>query len=85
MTRHPPLSTVIGHVRDILNDPAAGVRTIYSSLHGFGLQGYAYDFIWAISVTHEGCLYTDVRLKEKPSNEYDNGDPPQPTFLLLYT
>jgi len=28
MTRHLPLGTVMGHVRDILNDPAAGVRTI---------------------------------------------------------
>jgi len=48
-----PLSTVIGHARDILNDPAADVHTVYSSFHGFGLQRYAYDFVWAISVTHE--------------------------------
>jgi len=84
MTHHLPLSTVIGHVRDILNDPAAGVRTVCPSFHGFGLQGYAYDFVWAISVMHEGCLYPDVRLQEKPSNEHNNRDPP-PTFRLLYT
>ena len=46
---------------------------------------YAYDFIWDISVTHESCLYTDVRLQEKLSNEYDNRDPPPTTFLRLYT
>jgi len=68
-----------------LYDPAAGVRTLCPSFHGFGLQGYAYDFVWANSVTHEGCLYPDVRLQEKPSNEHDNRDPPAPTFRLLYT
>jgi len=31
----------------------------------FRASGYAYGFVWAISVTHEGCLYTDVRLQEK--------------------
>ena len=72
MTRHLLLFTVIEHVCDFLNDPAAGVRTLCPSFHGFGLQGYADDFVWAISVTHEGCLYTDVRLQEKPSNEHDN-------------
>ena len=60
--RHLPLSIVIEHVRDILNDPAAGFRTACPSFNGFGLRGYAYDFIWANSVTHEGCLYPDVRL-----------------------
>jgi len=39
MTSHLSLSTLIGRVRDILNDPAAGVRAIYSSFHGFGTQG----------------------------------------------
>jgi len=40
MTGHLPVSTVIGHVRDMLNDPAAGVRTLCpcTSLHGFGLR-----------------------------------------------
>ena len=38
MTRHLPLSTVIKHVRDILNNPAAGVRTVYPAFHGFALQ-----------------------------------------------
>jgi len=85
MTRHLPLPTVIEHVRDILNDPAAGVRTVRQSFHGFGLQGYAYDFFGAISITHEGCLYSDVRLQEKTSNEHDNQDPPPPTFRLSYT
>jgi len=83
MTRHLPLSTAIGYVGDIFNDPAAGVRTVCPSLHGFRLQGYAYDFVWAMSVTHEGFLYPDVRLQEKPSDEHDNRDPP-PTFRLLY-
>jgi len=82
MTRHLPLSTVIGHVREILNDPAAGVHTVGPPFHGFGLQGYTYDFVWANSLTHEGCLYPDVRLQEKPSNEYDNQDPPPPNFRL---
>jgi len=45
MIRHLQLSTVIGHVRDILNDPAAGVRTVCPSFHGFRLQGYAHDFV----------------------------------------
>ena len=71
MTRHLPLSTVIGHIRDILNDPAAGVLAVCPSFRGFVLQGYVYDFVWAFSVTHEGCLYLDVRLQEKPSNEHD--------------
>ena len=85
MTRHLPLSTVIGHVRDILNDPAAGVRALCPSFHGFGLQGYAYDFVWANSVTYESCLYTNVRLQEQPNYEHDYRDPPAPTFRLLYT
>jgi len=41
----PPLSTVIEHVRDILNDPAAGVRTVYPSFHSFGLQSNAYNSV----------------------------------------
>jgi len=49
------------------------------------LQGYAYDFVWGNSVTHEGCLYPDVRLQQKPSHEHDNRYPPAPTFRLLYT
>jgi len=47
-----PLSTVIGLVRDILNDPAAGVHIVYPSFHGFGLQVYADDFVSDITVTH---------------------------------
>jgi len=35
-----PPSTVIEHVRDIFNDPAAGVRALCPSFHCFGLQGY---------------------------------------------
>jgi len=85
MTGHLPVSTVIGHVSDIFNDPAAGVRIVCPSFHDFGLQGSAYDFVWAISVTHEGCLYPDVRLPEKTSNEHDNRDPPPQTFRLLCT
>jgi len=46
MTRHLPLSIAIEHVRDILNDPAAGVRTLYPSFHGFAHQSNAYDFVW---------------------------------------
>jgi len=53
MTRHIPISAVIGHVHDTLNDPAADVHTVCPSFHGFGLQGYAYDFVWATTVTHE--------------------------------
>jgi len=79
------LSTVIRHVRDILNYPAAGVCNLCPTFHGFRVPGYACDFVWAISVTHEGCLNPDVRLQEKTSNEHDNRDPPAPTFRLLYT
>jgi len=55
---------VIPHVRDILNDPAAGVRVLCPSFHGFWVPGYAYDLVWAISVTHEGCAYPDVILQK---------------------
>jgi len=85
MTRHLPLSTVIRHVCDILNDPAVDVHTVCPTFHDFGLQSYAYDFVWANSVTHEDYLYPDVRLQEKPSHEHDNRDAPAPTFRLLYT
>ena len=85
MTRHLPLSTVIRHVCDILNDPAADVHTACPSFHGFGLQIYAYHFVWANSVTHEDCIYPDVRHQEKPSYQHDNRDPPASTFRLLYT
>jgi len=46
------LSTVIRHVRDILNEAAAGVHTACPSFHPFRLQGYAYDFVWDMSVTY---------------------------------
>jgi len=59
MTRHLPLSTVIGNVRDILNDL---LRVSVLCAHRFRLLSNAYDFVWAISVTREGCLYPDVRL-----------------------
>jgi len=65
MTRHLPLSTVIRHVRDILNDLAVGVNTLCLTFHGFRLLGHVYDFVWAMSVTHEGCLYPDVILQKK--------------------
>ena len=51
MTRHLPLYIVIRHVRDILKDTAAGVHTVCPSLHGFRLQGNAYDSVWTMSVT----------------------------------
>ena len=51
-TPHLPLSTVIRHVRDILNEAAAGVHTACPSFHAFRLQGYAYDFVWDMSVTY---------------------------------
>ena len=85
MTRHLPLSTVIEHVRNILNDPAAGVRTVYPSFHGFALQRKCLWFRLAMSVTHEGCLHPNVRLQEKTSNDHNNWDPPLTSFRLLYT
>jgi len=38
MTRNLPLYIVVRHVRDVLNDSAAGVHTVCPSLHGFGLH-----------------------------------------------
>jgi len=85
LTHHLHLFTVAGHVRDILNDPSAGVRTVCPSFHGFGLQRNAYDFVWTMSVMHEGFLYAHVRPQEQPSNEQDSRDPPPTTFRLLCT
>ena len=50
MTHHLPLSAVIEHVRDILNDPAAGVHTVYPPFHGFRL--------WVMLMMSFGPLYT---------------------------
>ena len=85
VTSHFPLWSDMFTISSTINDPTAGVRTVCPSFHGFRLQGYAHDFVWAISVTHEGCLYSDVRLQEKPNDEHDNRDPPPPTLRLLYT
>jgi len=38
---------------------------ICPAFHGFRLLGYDYDFVWAVSVTHEGCVYPDVILPKK--------------------
>jgi len=69
----------------MLSDPAAIVRPLLPSFLGFGLKGYACDFVWSNSVTREGCLYPDVRLQEKLSHEHNNRNPPPPAFRLLYT
>ena len=86
MTGHLTVSTVIGHVRDVLNDPAAGVRTLCpcTSLHGFGLQVMLMTLFGPFPLRIK-VVSIQMQDSKKSSNEHDNRDPPPPTFRLLYT
>ena len=61
------------------------VSVLYA--HRFMVSGFRVTLWFRLVhfLTHEGCLYSDVRLQEKPSHEHDNRDPPPPTIRLLYT